>query len=618
MGMEIGPDPIRKRDLELDRNRMQKEEIKAREAKQASEAKSIATEAIKNDSIQKRQLHEIPLKQSEKMNRPLLRSHTSRFERMSDALINARKEFDLPSPRQLLHKLSPEVQEKVQNVIDEAMFNPGSGPKIMKFFDILSRLIPLGSSLLHGLGSDDHVLNLPQLRESMINMLKETGQMMMKHGDSTILSQEGEQLTQLLSEQLLSLPTDGTQTQALNEQLRAILGNTITPNTELISHGSVQHFTDEIDTALAKGGSEVSVTENQQLIDDLVDADLLPPSTLDRKTVDASLLKELKTELENFQKTGATSTTPLTTPSGGYIGKPMAPTIGFLATFLSNIGVFPESTQAEVIKVMISTQPVLTYNMSNRALAPHTVHFAHSLSHMSVNLAQELGLIPDHPAHMKSVSEYFTRIFAGLIITAAVLGRLEVDRGDGKSMRLDDEEAGKAQRMAAQELEIHDLPPFSFFALWAPFADLQPDHHKEHRKAAAALSDFMRILMRLVYLLVAIYTGGHKLGKNGIETLLEENQVYLLNCLDDLIFSLKTLNEKFGVKATATIERCELSKKALLDANYQEFWHQIFSALQEKSSLKDFLEEVHLVDNLYRTIRTLVSGSGFDTSVVRM
>lgn len=620
MGMEIGRDPLRSRDLERERerDRVQKNTTDAKETLQTDEKKAIEQESIKKDSIQKRQLHEVPLKQSAKMNRPLLRKHTSRFNRMSDALIDARKTYDLPSPKKLLKSLSPGLQEEITELIEDAMFNPGSGPKIQKFFDILSRLIPLGASLLHGLGSDDHVLNLPDLRAAMLDMLKETGEMMMKHQDSTVLSAEGKQLHAMLSSQLLSLPTDGTQTQALNEQLRSILGHTITPNAELISHGSVKHFTNEIDAALAKGGSEISVAQNQQMTDHLVDADLLPPSTLDSETVSSDTLKKIKGVLENFQasNTSGENSTPSTTQP--HVGKPMAPTIGFLATFLSNIGVFPENTQAEVIKVMISTQPVLSYNMSNRALGPHTVHLAHSLSHMAVDLTSQLGLIPKHPAHMKSVSEYFTRIFAGLIVTASILGRLEVDRGDGKAMRLDDEEAGKAQRQAAQELKIHDLPPFSFFALWAPFADLQPDHRREHKKAAKALSDFMRVLMRLVYLLVAIYTGGKKLGKNGTDVLLEENQTYLEICLEDFIFALKTLNEKFGVLVAPTISRAEMAKNALLSADYPEFWHNIFKSLKENSQLNDFLEEVDLADNFYNTIRTLISGSGFDTSVVRM
>lgn len=618
MGMEIGRDPLRNRDLERERDRVQQNSTEAKETLQTDEKKAIEQESIKQDSIQKRQLQDIPLKQSAKMNRPLLSKHTSRFQRISDALIDARKRYDLPSPKDLLQSLSPKLQEEIKEVIEEAMFNPGSSPKIQNFFDILSRLIPLGASLLHGLGSDDHVINLSELRTAMLDMLKESGEMMMKHHDSIVLTTEGKQLNSMLSSQLISLPTDGTQTQALNEQLRSILGYTITPNAELISHTSMKHFIHEIDQALAGKNSEISVASNQQMTDHLVDADLLPPSTLDNETVSAAILKKIKSVLINFQTQNTISGSSAQQTPQTPLTKPMAPTIGFLATFLSNIGVFPESTQAEVIKVMISTQPVLSYNMSNRALGPHTVHFAHSLSHMAVDLSSQLGLIPNHPAHIKSVSEYFTRIFAGLIVTASVLGRLEVDRGDGKAMRWDDEEAGKAQRQAAQELKIHDLPPFSFFALWAPFVDLQPDHHQEHKKAAKALSDFMRVLMRLVYLLVAIYTGGKKLGRNGTDVLIEENQTYLQICLDDLTYALKVLNEKFGVRVAPVIKRTEMAKNALLSGDYPEFWHNIFRALQEKSDLKDFLEEVDLADNFYNTIRTLVSGSGFDTSVVRM
>jgi hypothetical protein len=613
MGMEIGRDPIKRREIERAKHQTNQGTQNAERTKEA-ELKAMQANSLKSEIMRAQQLHEAPLKQSLKMDRPLLHEHTSRFERMSDAIINVQKELALPSSKDLIDLLSPQTKKNVNEAIEDNLFTPSNGLKIQNFFDILSRLIPLGISLLHGLASDEHVVNLSQMREAMLNTLKETGELMSKHGESLQLSEEGKQLLSLISEKLTTLPTGSTQTQDLNEQLRAILGHTLTPNSSLVSYGSVKHFTHAITKALGQGKTSVSVAAHQQLIGELVDADLLPPSAFDQETISRESLTEIKTQLENFQNNSVNRELALDIQ-----GKPMAPTIGFLANFLSNIGVFPERTQSEVIKVMISTQPVLSYTLSNRALGPHTVHFAHSLSHFAVDLSQQMGLIPSHPAHLKSVSEYFTRIFAGLIITAGILGRLEVDRGDGKAMTLEDaKETGKAQRQSAQELELHDLPPFSFFALWAPFSDLDRDSAKEHKKAAKALSELMRVLLRLVYLLVAIYTGGKKLGEGGTDLLLDENSVYLTICLDDFIFSLKKIDELFGVRIIHTMERCHAAKDALLKKDHPEFWHHIFQAIQEKSDVKDFLEEVDQVDSLYSTIRTLISGSGFDTSVVRM
>lgn len=605
--MEIGHDPLNNRNLDQERLRIQQDALKAENVKEAQKT-GVEQVALQKDSIQANTIKQTPLKQSLAINLPLLPEQSSQFDRMADAIRSAIIKFGLPTAKVLINQLSPRVQEMHREAMENSIFSSTNSLKPRKFFDTLSHLIPLGASIMNGLGSDEHVLHLSNMKNSMISMLQEMGELMAKHGESPMLSHEGKQLLSLLSGQLSSLPNDGTE--SFNEQLRSILGNTLTPNAEIVSHGSVKHFTNEIDQALSSGKSQIAVKGNHQLINNLVDADLLPPSTLDGKSVSAKTLLEIRTTLEQLQA-GNLST--------NIFDKPMAPTIGFLATFLSTIGVFPENTQAEVIKVMVSTQPVLNYNLSNRALGPHTVHLAHSLSHFSVSLSNKLGLISDNPAHIKSISEYFTRLFAGLIITASVLGRLQVDRGDGKAIGIDEiHDAGKAQREAAAELKVIDLPPFSFFALWAPFRDLHKDSSKEHQRAASELAKLMRTLMRLFYILIVIITGGKKMGENGIDILLEENSVHLSKCIDDFVYSLKKITEIFGVNTASTINHLHSAKSALLAENHPDFWEHIFQSINEKSDLNDFIGEVELVDSFYEALRTLVSGSGFDTSTVRM
>ncbi len=605
--MEIGHDPLGNRDLDQERLKIQQDALKADTTKE-TQKKGVERASLQKDTIQSNQVQHTPLKQSLKMNRPLLPEQKSQYTRMSDAIRNAITTFDLPTGKALIQSLSPEIQEMHKEVLENAMFSPSNPLKPNKFFDTLSHLIPLGASILNGLGSDEHVVNLSNMKSSMITMLQEMGELMSKHGESSTLSHEGKKLLSLLSGQLASLPNSGAQ--SLNEELRAVLGSTATPNAEFASHSSVEYFTNKIDQALSTGQSQISVKGNHRLINDLVDANLLPPSTLEGKSISAQTLSEIRSTLG-----------PLLSGEHSFHSgeKPMAPTIAFLASFLSSVEVFPEKTQSEVIKVMISTQPILSHHLSNRALGPHTVHLANSLSHFSVDLTNKLGLIPDHPTHIKSVSEYFSRLFAGLIITASILGRLQVDRGDGKAISIDEiNDAGKAQRNAAAELKVVDLPPFSFFALWAPFRDLQKGHSKEHKRAASELAKLMRILMKLFYLLTMIITGGKKIGDDGVDILLDENRTYLIQYIDDLVFSLKKIAEIFGVDSGSTIHHLKISKSALLEKKYPDFWMHIFQSINEKGDIHDFLEEVEVVDSFYDTLRTLVSGSGFDTTVVRM
>lgn len=612
MGMEINKNSTRSLNQEKTSRRLQKEEEKVKRLLREEEKKAVEKSALQNDSLQKSNRSSALLKQSENMGHPLLCDHTSRFKRMSDALVNAQQTFQLPSPNDLLMRLSPEIQRKIQTILDESQFDPSGKVKIQKFFETLSRLIPMGIALFHGLSSEDRVVNLSRMRSSLINTLNEMGDLMLKYSKFPTHAKEGKKLTAQLSTQLRSLPMDISQTSVLSKALRTIIGSAITPHALLTRAHSTKQLISEITESLKGRKSFISVANNQKLIAKLVDANLLQPSLPSGSEIQKSVLADIKDQLERLQLPDDTQSSSLD------LGKPMSQSIGFLASFLNQIAMFPEKTQSKAIKLMISTQPFMTAHLSNQALGLRANHFAHRLAHIAVDYSQQLGLISNNAALIDSATEYLTCIFTSLFITASVLGRLEVDRGDGTAMRLEDEEIGKVQREAAEELQLHHLPPFSFFALWAPFRDLTDNKNKSQKEAAHELAKFMHILMQLVYLLVAIYTGGKKMGEGGIETLLKENQQQISYWLDDLIFLLKKLDEKFGVRTRHPIERCMRSRDALKTDDFSEFWTQIFLFCQEKSDLKDFLDEVDLMDSFYNTIKTLVSGSGFDTSSVRM
>jgi len=130
---------------------------------------------------------------------------------------------------------------------------------------------------------------------------------------------------------------------------------------------------------------------------------------------------------------------------------------------------------------------------------------------------------------------------------------------------------------------------------------------------------FIRTFMSLLLMLVAIYTGGKKIGDNGVNIMLSTNADYIRGNIDNLIFCLKKLDELYGVNVKQPIQRCGRAKIALDAENYDEFWDHIIGFLTEKGDLFGFLEEVDQLDPLYESIHTLLKETGLEhLSIMRM
>lgn len=505
---------------------------------------------------------------------------------VQETVKEAQNSNQLPKTEDLF-KLLPEETRKLL----ESLFDSSEGGKVnpKKFFDMLSKMIPLSMTLIQGNGKSGSGIST-DLSETLASMINEMEAILQKHGDSASLSIENKNLLENLANQLKLIGMEKglpNSFEPLSKELAALLAQ--------------------------ESGKSVDVSSRQELIRQLVDAQALPTSYLS----DASIpVKSLEKALEIIRQAGTASALR----SGAASPHPTVQTMVQMSQIFNTVQAFPAEQRAKVIQLMMRTQGLFSTDTSLGFLGASTQKFSQSISNFLIGLTQGIGLIPSDKTVTDAGSQYLSRVFGELILAGAILGRLVIDKGDGKAMELNDAlQVGQAHMRATRDLGIIDLVPFSFLAFFAPFEQMGGGKSKAEREAVDALMKFIRTFMSLLFMLVAIYTGGKKIGEHGVDLMLEANADYLRGNLDNLIFCLKKLDELYGVSVQQPIQRCGRAKIALDQEDYEEFWDHIFGFLTEKSALFSFLEEVDQLDSLYESIHALLKESGMEhLSLLRM
>jgi len=358
-------------------------ERKETKAQPTPERTKVGTpSALKKDRLESEQISQEKLKSTIESNHPRLSEEKSRYYRMSDAVRDSLVKYDVPSVQDLMNRLSAETRQMILEAITDAQMDADDSVNPRKYFDMLSKMLPLTLSLLYGLAGTEKGFDMTNLKRAMFEMMKETVELMAKNLDSSGLSPENKARLRVLAEQLTT------------------------------------------EKGAFSGG------KNENLTQQLADADVPPPSTVEEESVSTEELMKLFKTLHYFANQMEARRDERSSE------KSMEETIRCLSNLLDVIKEFPQKTQADVVKVLISTQPILTSDLTNRALGPHTLHLAQSLSLLAVNLSQKMGIIPDDLSLSRTSAEYLSRVFAGLIVVAGISGRLVVDRGDGKAMNM--------------------------------------------------------------------------------------------------------------------------------------------------------------------------------------
>lgn len=496
---------------------------------------------------------------------------------IQETVKEAQKEHKIPKTDDLFKLLPKETRELLDSI-----FSSGFGAKInpRNFFDMLSKMIPLSIALVQGNGKGEGTAN-GDISQTLASMVNEMEAILQKHTDSTSLSQENKNLLENLANQLKTISQDG-QSQSMAKQLETLLSTT---------------------------GNPVDVTKQQGLIKKLIDGQLLPSTMMNNSSIPKEVLQSALLQL---QQSGSAFSS---NQSQG-----MVQTLVQMSQLFSTVQAFPPEQREQVIKMMMRTQTLFTSNLSQGLLGTNTQQMTKDISTMLLNLSQGIGAIPSNETIRAAGTQYLSRVLGELILAGAILGRLVIDKGDGRAMEIRDAlQVGQAQMRATRELGIIDLVPFSFLAFFAPLEQLGGGKSQAEKEAIDALMKFIRTLMSLLFMLVAIYTGGKKIGEDGINLMLEENHDYLSQNIENLIFCLKKLGEQYGVDVKSSVQKCARAKVALNAHRFDEFWDHIFSFLTQKNDLFAFLEEVDQLDPLYESIHSLLKESGFEhISIMRM
>ncbi len=502
---------------------------------------------------------------------------------VQEAVRDAQKSNETPKKEDLL-KLLPKGTREILDSLFAQEEGASMDPK--KFFDMLSKIIPLSMTLLQGSGKGIAPGSV-DISETLASMTNEMEAILQKHGDSSSLSAENKNLLENLARQLKLMGSE--------ESLA----------------GNLKTLGKEIEALISQAtGKSVDVSSQQTLVKQLVEAQLIPSSLLNGSKIPVKVFEQALTSIQQLSGMNLQQTST----------HPTVETLVQMNHLFASVKAFPPEQRAQVIQIMMRTQGLFSTGTSQGMLGPNTQQFTKDISQFLMNITQGIGMIPASKKVTNAGSQYLSRVIGELILAGAILGRMVVDKGDGKAMELNEAmQIGQAQMKATRELGIIDLVPFSFLAFFAPFEGMGGGKSKAEKEAIDALMKFIRTFMSLLLMLVAIYTGGKKIGDNGVNIMLSTNADYIRGNIDNLIFCLKKLDELYGVNVKQPIQRCGRAKIALDAENYDEFWDHIIGFLTEKGDLFGFLEEVDQLDPLYESIHTLLKETGLEhLSIMRM
>lgn len=496
---------------------------------------------------------------------------------VQETVKEAQKEQKTPKTEDLFKLLPKETRDLLDSLFSHEL---GSKANPRKFFDMLAKMIPLSLTLVQSKGKGTGAV-ANDISKTLASMVNEMESILQKHGDSTSLSQDNRNLIESLAKQLKIL--------SQSEQYQTLARG--------------------IETLLASSEKWIDMSSQKELMKQLAETKLIPPSMIQSGSISREMLQNVLAVIQQGNMRTTTSS-----------NQGMVQTLMQMNHLFSTVQAFPPEQREQVVEMMMRTQTLFSTNVSQGLLGPNTQQMTKDISSMLINISQSIGAIPTSKVIDVAGTQYLSRVLGELILAGAILGRLIIDKGDGKAMELHDAlNVGQAQMRATRELGIIELIPFSFLAFYAPFEQMGAGKSKAEKEAIDALMTFIRTLMSLLFMLVAIYTGGKKIGENGTDLMLEANHDYINQKIDSLIFCMKKLKELYGVNVMISIQQCARAKISLNSQRFDEFWDDIFSFLTQKNDLFAFLDEVDQLDPLYESIHSLLEESGLDQiSILRM
>lgn len=213
---------------------------------------------------------------------------------------------------------------------------------------------------------------------------------------------------------------------------------------------------------------------------------------------------------------------------------------------------------------------------------------------LSSVVAETISLIPLKSKEEIPPKHELARSFEGAIVAGMALGRLIREGEKERGYKVKEE----VLPFPIHELKVIDQVPFSLLAHWVPLNRDGEGSKKMKEVLKGVLMQLIRLMLKLIFLLFAIATAS----KGNNSPYLRQSAGYLGELLEEIAFSMKKVEEHYGVPFREPLAYLRVAKEALNAGDDEQFWQSLFGMIQEGRPLREFLEEFEMMEPLMKTL----------------
>lgn len=520
-------------------------------------------------------------------------------------------EHQLPRGHELSENVSEETQERITQAINRFDEDADFDLEMKKFFNLLSKLYPYSLAILSSmLGADGK--DLPSdFSEKVLKMLSDLGKSLGKHIDSLNIPKEMKAELKSFAEQLTNLNNFSGDPKHLKGEIDKQLQNIQSLSMRMTTEGNVKDLVKTIKGLLESsstadmGGKVVSSESNSALFQRLEKMGLLSKSMLSKQGLGAEDLKLVLTQLQIGTKGLVLQTG---SQSSIQTAQNLLQNASSLLGMLGMIKGLPQGDQKLALSTLLATQSIQSPNSAMGLIGPSVDKFSNNIGKFIAGLQKNSGLFSKEALMEQERQQLYSNAFKQVILSAALLGNMIAARG-GRDASDDVVTFSLLKLSSAKDLGIIDQIPFSFLAFFPDLSADEDDYSDAIKMAKQSLLQLVRILLKLVFILVAIASAGTKLGQKGMDKMIEENAMFITGILDNLSFALKKVDESYAVNVNYHVALTQAAKDGLALKDYEHFWTSIIHMFAAKTELSSFLEDIEDARPLFKTIESLMEES---------
>jgi len=510
----------------------------------------------------------------------LLKPRNLQSDNSDSELIRLIKNTNLPNKEDLENTLSNDLLEKIAKTLSN--FETDFDLDLKQFFNILSKLYPYSLSILSSLlGADGKELR-PNFLNEALKQLQGFGKLISHYSANSSLPKGYQTDLDHLAAKLSGATPDLKQAQDVKRLLERM------ENAMSQENRNDQKLIAELETFLSDVKNDLLTSKiDPKLLKTLQEKQLFP-NAVEKNQFSAKELKSALNQLRANSKHPLPALVQKTSELFGliYSLKQLSKEDQKLAltTHLANFRI--ERTETAL--------GLLGPNLN--AIAENIGQFIHQI----LTQSEQLNI-----AKRSDAEQYYAAAFKQLLLSGTLLGAMLSSHARKETT---EEAVGFSllKLNSVKELGIVDQIPFSFFAFFADLTREEEGDSEAIKSAKDALTQLIRLLLKLIFILSAIAAAGNKLGPKGMDEMLVDNNELIIGILDDLTFALKKVDENVFINVNTHLALLQSAKDSLALKNYETFWNRLICMFAVKTELTVFLKEMKDAEPLFNTLKALI------------